>query len=323
MKLSFGLGLVTLALLFAGQAAPTPQAAQPPAGKWKLVWSDEFDGDSIDRSKWDFDTGNGFYNYDANVWISGWGNGELQYYTGRAENAYVKGGMLHIRALKESLHRCGFTSARLKTRKKDGSSLFSKKYGRFEFRAKLPTGKGIWPALWLLPQDEKYGGWAASGEIDVMEAKGHEPTKVLGTLHFGSRWPGNTHVSKTYVFPDKGTVADFHVYALEWEPGEFRWYVDGRLYATQNFWWSSGKVQGGKGARPLRETDLNPWPAPFDRPFYLVMNLAVGGKFPGNPDRTTPFPAEMVVDYVRVYDKVGGYGPARPRGPGRLPFAKP
>ena len=158
--------------------------------------------------------------------------------------------MLHIRAVKESLHGCGYTSARLKTRKRDGSPLFSQKYGRFEFRAKLPTGKGVWPALWMLPQDEKYGGWAASGEIDVMEARGQEPTKVLGTLHFGSRWPANTHVSKEYVLPRGGTIADFHVYALEWEPGEIRWSVDGQQYATQSFWWSSSKTDGAKGLEP-------------------------------------------------------------------------
>jgi beta-glucanase (GH16 family) len=156
-----------------------------------------------------------------------------------------------------------------------------------------------------------------------MEAKGQEPTRVLGTLHFGSRWPANTHVSKVYMLPDKGTIADFHVYALEWEPGVMRWYVDGLLYATQDFWWSSSKVAGGKGSNPAKEGDLNPWPAPFDQPYYLVMNLAVGGKFAGDPDRTTPFPAEMVVDYVRVYDRAGAYGAPRPRGAGKLPFLKP
>jgi beta-glucanase (GH16 family) len=299
------------------------EAAEPSADPWKLVWSDEFDGKEIDRTKWDFDTGNGFYNYDANRWISGWGNDELQYYTREPDNAFVKDGLLHIRAVKESLHGCGFTSARLKTRKKDGGELFSKKYGKFEIRAKLPTGQGLWPALWMLPQDEKYGGWPVSGEIDVMEARGQEPTKVLGTLHYGSRLPANTHVSNDYVLPRRGTVADFHVYALEWEPGEIRWYVDGARYATQSFWWSSRKADGDRGLNPASEADLNPWPAPFDQPFYLVMNLAVGGKFVGNPDRTTAFPTEMVVDYVRVYDKVGGYGKAGPRGEGKLPFGKP
>src|SRR6266446_6810949 len=123
-------------------------AAQPAKTEWKLVWRDEFDGKDIDRTKWDFDTGNGFFNYDANMWISGWGNGELQYYTREPDNAFVKDGTLHIKAIKESHNGCGYTSAKLKTRKRDGSTLFAMKYGKVEFRAKLPTGKGIWPAVW-------------------------------------------------------------------------------------------------------------------------------------------------------------------------------
>jgi beta-glucanase (GH16 family) len=301
---------------------PMQKAAEPAPDGWKLVWNDEFDGKDIDRAKWDFDIGNGFYNYDVNQWISGWGNDELQYYTREPDNAFVKGGMLHLVALKESVHGCGYTSAKLKTRKRDGRPLFSQKYGRFEFRVKLPTGKGIWPALWMLPQDEKYGGWAASGEIDVMEARGQEPTKVLSTLHFGSRWPANAFVTKEHVLPRGGTIADFHVYALEWEPGRIRWFVDGHPYAVQSFWWSSGKTDGNKGANPTKEADLYPWPAPFDQPFYLIINVAVGGKFVGKPDRRTVFPTEMLVDYVRVYEKVGGYGKPKPRGEGKLPFAK-
>lgn len=314
--------LVALALGMCAGVASTgvTKADEPSPPGWKLTWSDEFDGKDIDKAKWDCDIGNGFFDYDANQWIRGWGNDELQYYTREPGNAFVKDGMLRIRALKESLHGCGYTSARLKTRKRDGSPLFSQKYGRFEFRAKLPTGKGVWPALWMLPQDEKYGGWPRSGEIDVMEARGQEPSKVLGTLHFGARWPANVHVSKEYVLPRGGTIADFHVYALEWEPGEVRWSVDGDQYAAQSFWWSSGKADGAKGA--MKESDLYPWPAPFDQPFYLVMNVAVGGKFLGNPDKTTVFPAEMAVDYVRVYEKVGGYGKPKPRGEGKLPFGK-
>jgi beta-glucanase (GH16 family) len=313
------IGLICLAPAF----VPYPQAIGQAGGEWKLVWADEFGGKEIDKTKWDFDLGNGFFNYEANTWIAGWGNGELQYYTREADNAFVKDGMLHIRAIKESLHGFGYTSAKLKTRKRDGSSLFAKKYGKFEIHAKMPTGKGIWPALWMLPQDEKYGGWAASGEIDILEAKGHEPTKVLGTLHFGSGWPANAEASKTYMLPDKGTIADFHVYSLEWEPSQIRWAVDGHVYATQSFWWSSSKRDAGKGAKPAGEQDLNAWPAPFNQPFYLVMNVAVGGKFPGNPDKTTAFPAEMIVDYVRVYDKIGGYGEPKQRGEGKLPFTKP
>ena len=298
------------------------EAAQRPATEWKLVWNDEFEGTGIDKARWDFDIGNGFY-AGARQWISGWGNDELQYYTRDSANAFVKDGMLHIRALKQALHGCAYTSARLKTRQKDGSPLFRQKYGKFEFRAKLPTGQGIWPALWMLPQAETYGAWASSGEIDVLEARGQEPTKVLGTIHYGSRWPLNTHASTDYILPGRSTIAGFHVYALEWEPGAIRWYVDGRRYASRSFWWSSSKSAGGKAVLPRSEGDLHPWPAPFDQPFYLIMNVAVGGKFLGNPDRTTVFPAELVVDYVRVYEKVGGYGKPKPRSQGKLPFGSP
>jgi beta-glucanase (GH16 family) len=313
-----GLGLASAVFFLLGD---NPRADEP-APKWKLTWSDEFDGKEVDRAKWDFEIGNGFYTADK-TFISGWGNNELEYYTAEPKNVFVKEGMLHIQAVKEKHKGCDYTSARLKTRKVDGSALFNQKYGKFEFRAKLPKGKGVWPAIWMLPQEEKYGGWAASGEIDILEAKGHELTKVLGTLHFGSSWPANTHIGKDYVFPEKGTLTDFHVYTLEWEPGEIRWYVDEHLYQTQSFWWSSSKKEGGKGAKPEKEADLNPWPAPFDQPFYLVMNVAVGGNFPGKPDKTTEFPVEMVVDYVRVYEKAGGYDKPKPRGEGKLPFAKP
>jgi len=295
--------------------------ADSSSSDWKLVWSDEFEGTELDKSKWDFDIGNGFYDYDAKSWISGWGNDELQYYTREPDNAFVRDGVLHIRVLKESMQGSGYTSARLKTCKKDGSPLLARRYGRFEFRAKLPTGQGIWPALWMLPLNDKYGKWPSSGEIDVTEARGQEPTKVLGTLHFGARWPANAHVSADYVLPNGGTIADFHVYAVEWEPGEIRWAIDGHQYAAQSFWWSSSKTEGDKGANPTKESDLNPWPAPFDQPFFLVMNVAVGGNFLGPPDRTTTFPAEMLVDYVRVYDKTE-YGKIKPRGQGKLPFDK-
>lgn len=312
--------LIVLMLILPLLASAPLVAADRPG--WKLVWSDEFDGDEIDPKKWDRDLGNGFYSYDANQWISGWGNNELQYYTREPENAFVKDGQLHLRAIKESYQGCGYTSAKLKSRKRDGGELFAKKYGRFEWKAKLPTGQGVWPALWMLPQDEKYGTWPSSGEIDVLEARGQKPTEVLGTLHFGSRWPANTEASRSYALPKQGTIADFHVYAVEWEPGEIRWFVDEEKYATQTFWWSSSKLEGDKGVVPAKESDLNPWPAPFDQPFYLVMNVAVGGKFLGNPDKSTRFPAEMLVDYVRVYDKVGGHQEPKPRGEGNLPFSK-
>jgi beta-glucanase (GH16 family) len=175
----------------------------------------------------------------------------------------------------------------------------------------------------MLPQEEKYGAWASSGEIDVAEVRGQEPTKVVGTLHFGGKWPINTHLSSDFTFPTGQSVTDFHVYAVEWEPGEIRWSVDGKTYATRSFWWSTSHAADGKGLKPAGPANLNLWPAPFDRPFYLVMNVAVGGAFGGIPDKTSAFPAEMLVDYVRVYDRVGGYGKPKPRGEGKLPYDKP
>ena len=288
---------------------------------WTLVWADEFDGTQVDRKKWDFDLGNGFYDYKNNAWVPGWGNEELQYYTDTPVNASVKDSLLTIRAVKESIHGCGYTSARLKTRRRDGTPLFAKLYGRIEFRAKVPWGKGLWPALWMLPQSDLYGGWAASGEIDLMEIVGERPQEVLNSIHFGS--PGTdaraliTHV---HPLPGGSTVADWHVYAVEWEPGEIRFYVDDVHTSTRDHWWSCSLTQAGAGVIARRASDLNPWPAPFDQPFYLVMNVAVGGNFPGAPNDATKFPAELVVDYVRVYDKLGGYGKSHPIGKGRFPW---
>ena len=296
--------------------------AKPP--RWRLVWCDEFDGDSVDPAKWDFDIGNGFYDYKHHAWIAGWGNEELQYYTRDPANVFVKDSVLHIRALKESLHGCGYTSARLKTRRRDGTPLFNQRYGKFEFRARVPHGKGLWPALWLLPQDDHYGTWAASGEIDVMEILGEQPHKVLSSLHFGSGYPQRELVTHTLDIPDGGSVADWHVHAVEWEPGEMRWSLDGVVWARQGFWWSCSRTDAaGQGLAAAGEADLNPWPAPFDQPFYLLMNVAVGGNFPGAPSPATPFPADLQVDYVRVYQRIGGYAEAAPRGAGRLPWHKP
>ena len=292
-------------------SAEPGRAGNPPA-RWKLTWADEFDGDRIDPAKWDFDLGNGFVDPRSNRFVPGWGNGELQYYTSDTTNAFVRDGLLHVRALKQPSNGFDYSSARLKTRKRDGAALFNQKYGRFEFRAKLPTGRGLWSALWMLPQDDKYGPWPASGEIDVVEARGQEPGKVHGTLHYGGRGPAHEQSGRDFAFPDGGTVADFHVYALEWEPGEIRWLVDGRPYATQSSWWSSSKG-ARRGARPA-DADRNPFPAPFDQPFYLVINLAVGGNFVGRPDDGTAFPAEMLVDYVRVYENVPAPAGAKPRG---------
>ena len=303
-------------------ARPVTATLPAESSPWTLVWQDEFEGDAVDPTKWDFDLGNGFFDYRSHTWVPGWGNGELQYYTRDPRNVYVRDSALHIRALKESIHGCGYTSARLKTRRGDGSALFAKRYGRFEFRARLPQGKGLWPALWMLPQDDAYGGWAASGEIDVMELVGDKPHEVLGSVHFGSAFPKRSFVTHAKPLPAGTSVEEFHVYAVEWEPGEIRWLLDGEAWATQSFWWSCSRLRRGQGVEAQTTADLNPWPAPFDQPFYLVMNLAVGGGLPGVPAPTTAFPSELIVDYVRVYERPGGYGAPRPRGKGRLPFQK-
>lgn len=256
--------LVLLLLLF------SPSSAN---ADWQFVWADEFDGTNINAAHWTFDTGNG---------RGGWGNNELEFYTSRPQNAYVSNGLLHIVALKETYSGQDYTSARLKTK-----GLFSRTYGRFEFRAKLPQGQGYWPALWLMPQASVYGGWAASGEIDVMENRGSTPDTVLGTIHFGGQWPSNTFShGPAYTFPAGDSVTNFHTYAVDWTTNSLKWYVDNQLYETQTSWRSSG----------------GSYPAPFDQPFYIIMNLAVGGKFGGDPDASTVFPGEVQVDYVRVYE---------------------
>jgi beta-glucanase (GH16 family) len=256
---------------------------------WQLTWSDEFNGSSVDTNNWSFDTGNGNH---------GWGNNELQYYTARPQNIYVSNGLLHIVARRESYYGCHYTSVKMRTRGR-----FSQKYGRFEFRARLPQGKGYWPAFWLMPEDAAYGPWAASGEIDVMENKGAHPSEVLGTIHFGGTFPRNTHShGPSYHFPAGDSVTNFHVYAVEWSSTAIRWYVDDHLYETQTAWWSA--------SGPAGAVVRHPYPAPFNQPFFIIMNLAVGGNFDGNPDGATVFPGEIQVDYVRVYDEAPA--PARP-----------
>ncbi len=276
---------------------PSTQPARDP--QWKLTWSDEFDGATIDRAKWGFDMGNALVTGDKGTKVPGWGNNELEDYTDSPRNVFVKDGMLHIRALRETGKTISFSSARITTKGR-----FKQAFGRFEFRARLPVGKGLWPALWLMPADNAYGSWAASGEIDVMENRGQHPTTIFGTIHFGSRWPSNIFLSTKYTFPVGQSIADFHLYSVEWSPTEIRWFVDDHLYARQTHWWSCSKIDAlNRGLAPKGSKDLHPFPAPFDQPFYLLMNLAVGGRFVGAPDQTTQFPAEMLVDYVRVYQR--------------------
>ncbi len=291
VALALGTGLV----LSLPQEVPAEKSSKADDAKWKLVWSDEFSHAEIDHSKWNFETGNWIVDKDGNPVAAGWGNNEKQFYTDKKENAFVKDGKLVIRAKKEQASdqfgTYDYTSAKLTTK-----GTFSKTYGRYEMRAKLPTGKGLWPAFWMLPEEDRYGGWAASGEIDIMESWGSKPDKVAGTIHYGETWPNNKYTGKDYHFAEGDGIDKWHTYAVEWEPGEIRWYVDGQLYQTQNDWY----------AKEANKASKYSYPAPFDQDFYLIMNLAVGGWFDGDVDETTPFPAEMEVDYVRVFDLKNG-----------------
>ncbi|WP_053333628.1 glycoside hydrolase family 16 protein [Gemmatimonas phototrophica] len=285
----------------ADSSTATTALADTLSGGWRLTWRDEFDGTSLDSSKWVAEQGNGFWNADSSAYVGGWGNEELQCYTANAANVQLRDGALQITALRETVRdassrdpnaTCHFTSARLKTRAQDGRALFAQQYGRVVFRARLPEGQGLWPALWMLPLRDTYGTWAASGEIDILEARGQNPHVVLGTLHYGGQWPGNVHTGMDYVLPDSGRISDWHEYAVEWTPGRITWSVDDSTYQTQTQWYSGiDSTQKAKGA------------APFDQPFYLVMNLAVGGRFLGPPDSRTTFPGRLEVDWVRVYQR--------------------
>ncbi|WP_139905332.1 cell wall-binding repeat-containing protein [Clostridium thermarum] len=274
---------------------------EPETPMWTMVWNDEFDGNGLDLTKWKYDVGNWGVTDDGYPY-QGWGNNEKQNYKEGENNITVKDGELIITAKKEeSYDQYGgpyeYTSGKIKTK-----GLFEKRYGKFEIKAKLPAGKGLWPAIWMLPAKEEYGGWAASGEIDIMEAWGSRTDAVRATLHYGKVTPNNVNSGKNSdqdeefkaKYPDFDTT-EYHVYSLEWEPGEFRWYIDGQMYHKINDWYSIGENQPDKFA----------YPAPFDKPYYLMLNLAVGGNWDGDPDAETPFPSSMVVDYVRVYEKTG------------------
>jgi beta-glucanase (GH16 family) len=247
-----------------------------PGNALTLVWADEFDGGQLDPEVWYFETGDG-----SQYGIPGWGNNELQYYL--PNNARLENGILIIEARAEATNGFNYTSARINTRDR-----FAFRYGRIEARMRLPGGQGVWPAFWLLPQDDPYGSWAASGEIDIMEAVnlgGSGGNEVHGTIHYGGSWPNNVYSSRSYTVPENATTG-FHTYALEWDADELRWYVDGQLYSMLNNWYSTGAG----------------FPAPFDQPFYILLNVAVGGNFPGSPAGSTVFPVTMEVDWVRVYE---------------------
>lgn len=241
----------------------------------KLVWSDEFEYKGLpDSSKWDFDKGTGCPD------ICGWGNNELQFYTwNRAENARVENGKLIIETRKENFSGASYTSARLVTKNKGDW-----KYGRFEIRAKLPAGKGLWPAIWMLPTNWVYGGWPKSGEIDIMENVGYLPDSLFGAVHT-EVYNGMLGTQKVNSTMRKDLSDSFHVYAIEWTAAQISFFVDGEKYHTFK------NEHSGSAA----------WP--FDQQFYLLLNIAVGGNWGGKygvDDRI--FPQQLVIDYVRVYE---------------------
>ena len=239
-------------------------------GNMNIVWSDEFDGTAIKTNIWTYDTGNG-----------GWGNNEREYYTSRTNNAYVSNGFLHIVANAENYGGSSYTSARMKS-----EGLFSSKYGRAEWRAQLPAGSGLWPALWMLGTNISSIGWPGCGEIDVMENNGSNPGMAQGSIHSGS------DATAIYNFTDGGATTNFNTYTLDWTTNAILFYVNGHLYETQTSWGSS---------------TTNVYPFPFNQPFFLIMNMAIGGSYLGNPTTNsinagTTFPSEVLVDYVRVYN---------------------
>ncbi|MBO5576200.1 MAG: family 16 glycosylhydrolase [Ruminococcus sp.] len=256
-----------------GEAA---KAATPKLDGYELLWSDEFDGDKLNEDIWSYDPHE-----------PGWTNNELQEYTTSTDNVFVKDGVLTLKALKTDKNgKDYYTSGKVKSQgKKDFT------YGKVTVSAKVPQGQGLWPAIWMMPTDEQhYGQWPKCGEIDIMEVLGNDTKTAYGTVHYGEP---HAQQQKDYKLVVGSFAEKFHEYSVEWEPGEMRWYIDGNEYLKVNDWFTA--VDG---------EDEKPYPAPFDQPFFVQLNLAVGGDWPGNPDSTTNFDkAQFEIDYVRVYQK--------------------
>ena len=280
-----------------------------------LEMADEFDVEGAPNSEiWNFDIGTG-PNSD------GWGNNELQYYTSRSENVTVQNGLLVISAIEEDYNGASFTSAKLLTKGK-----FSQAYGRFEARIKVPGGSGLWPAFWLLGENFDVDGWPQCGEIDIMEYRRQEPTLVSGSIH-GPGYSGETdpqgQVTKSYDLGNDRFDAGFHVFGIEWGPEYINYYIDDVLYnqitpsdievtPTDAVYSLNDAVEAVEAMEATEDTPAveaveaveatvitGDWV--FNKPFYIIINLAVGGNFPGNPDSGESFPHNMLVDYVRVY----------------------
>ncbi len=258
----------------AGLAIPSGGATSPETYEgYNLVWRDEFSGESLNTTDWTYEIGDGCPNN------CGWGNNELEYY--REENTSIVNGHLVITAKKQNFGTHEYTSSRLVTK---GKQQF--KFGRIDIRAALPEGKGIWPALWMLGSNIDAVGWPASGEIDIMEMTGDVPNRVVGTVHYGANLAQHDYNSVSK-FVDAGDSYQekFHVYSINWENNLIQFLIDDEVYHT------------------VTPADLHGQPYPFNKHFFFIMNVAVGGAWPGNPDTSTKFPQYLIVDYVRVFQK--------------------
>jgi len=235
---------------------------------YTLAWSDEFEGSNISDANWSFESGNN----------NGWGNAELENYTNRTQNAFVSAGNLIIEAREESYQSYNYTSARMVTKNKKEFT-----FGRVDIRAKTPKGKGVWPALWMLGSNIDAVSWPACGEIDIMELLGQEPNKMYGTLHWAGSTGGHDSKGSNYILSTGAFYDEFHVYSMEWKEDTIKLFVDDVQFFM------------------ITKTDLAGTVYPFNKDFFFLFNIAVGGNWPGSPDATTEFPQRMIVDYVRVF----------------------
>jgi beta-glucanase (GH16 family) len=262
------LSISLTALFFFSTAIPAQETNKE---VWGLVWADEFDSPAINTNNWRFDWGS-----------NGWGNGELEYYTGRISNAYIEDGKLVIQSLEQNYRDAEYTSARMKTQGKQ-----SFRFGKIAARMKLPYGQGIWPAFWLMGEDvtNAYSNWPICGEIDIFELVGSKPSTILAALH-GPGFSGNEAFKKNYRLKNGRFCDDFHVFSIEWDQNSIKWFID-----ETNFYSVLRKKIEESGT----------WV--FDKDFFLLMNTAVGGKLSGYPDETTVFPQKFFVDWIRYYRK--------------------
>lgn len=251
----------------------------PVKNGYHLVFSDEFDGSTLDLKKWNLMTDG-----------SGGGNWELQYYVAMPDNHFLSDSKLTIRTLKKSYLGQQYTSAKLTTQ-----GAFATTYGWIEARIKVPKGQGLWPAFWMMPKDSLYGQWPTSGEIDIMEILSGAPNQLYGTAHYGPAWPNQKQLGGQKNLSGVDFSQDFHVFAVNWTADHIDWYVDGELYFTMKD--TDGDWQTASQGAP-ESTSPGKWP--FDKPFYLILNQAMGGNWPGAPDPSIT-QGDLIIDYVRVY----------------------